>query len=136
MIPKELRLGNLVKYKPTGTIQEVTGIIEDGQLIDLSYNADVLPDQIEGVPLTPDLLGRFGFKQNENSDNWWNKEADCSIDVEPTIQPNAIELLFYYRLSPVRRKPIMYAHSLQNLHYALKDEELTLKSGLTGAELK
>jgi hypothetical protein len=83
------------------------------------------------IQLTEEWLIRFGFIPTESNFfgkiNYWNKEKDCSIDVETVCVGTKVEKIFRYRIcSDARTKCIIYVHSLQNLYFALTGEELTL----------
>ncbi len=85
------------------------------------------------IPISTGWLKKLGFlsvreEDNNGNLNYWNKEKDASVDVEPTISTNKIEHLFYYRVhEKVRRKPLQYVHQLQNLYFALTGKELEIK---------
>jgi hypothetical protein len=147
MKPTELRLGNLVL---------LNGFVKDGELCFHSPASDPkwqevfltpwLLSQIlslrnlkedtdldyflNPIPLTEDFLMSFGFTtitiNKDGSTNFWNKECDCSIDVE--ITGINLERLFKYRVCEQKRtKSIASVHELQNLYFALTGSELTLK---------
>lgn len=122
----ELRLGN---YMTDGEVTlQVTSITESvvyaGALGVNSLGFDV---EEYGVPLTEDLLFRFGFKKSKSGvfggqDQWAGMDA-WSINGEWIFRgtPKCLHLVGYFNTT------IYYVHQLQNLYFALTGEELTLK---------
>ena len=124
----DLRIGNWFRYQ--------TKIGYDYDIFDTKYIQDLVNDPqddfFEPIPLTEDILLKCGFSViTENEDethNYWNKEKDCSVDVETFLLTNKIEKGFKYRVHERKRtKSIIYLHQLQNLYFALTGEELTIK---------
>jgi hypothetical protein len=137
MKAQELRIGNWIHSpiksplmpKPlVGDFQveawHLSSMIEFEKVSDMWAN--VMP-----IRINLDWLMRFGFTTKTQDKygnlNFWNKEKDASIDVDLTVSSVQVEPLFYYRVhETIRRKSLRYVHELQNLHFALKGEELTL----------
>lgn len=116
----ELRIGNLLQSKTGEFISKILMIdsqcsvcsIEDG-LCDL--------DLLEPIPLTKEWLEDFGF--NTDSDCWyyyldWSKQHE-------TFKIAKDEFNNYFLVGQYS-KAFKYVHSLQNLYFALTNEELTI----------
>ena len=114
----ELRIGNLVNYDTaegdvfTNVIdwQDLKWLSEDEQGFNLVHNP---------IPLTEEWLLKFAFESDEIE--WWNGILSIGICKEglrylPTEKIN-------FRVGIV----LQYVHQLQNLYFALTNEELTLK---------
>lgn len=121
MKAEELRIGNLVHDK--GQVRRIDCL----DIRDVFEGRLIIP--FEPIPLSVIWLRGFGFTTEtewpEYGDtNFWSKELDASIDLEDY----PMEDIFHYRVHErARRKHIKYVHELQNLHYALKGVELTIK---------
>ena len=118
MEAKELRIGNYVEND-----------IGDFILIDRDTLPFIVTKWIKchhPILLTEEWLVKFGFVKNYYNDilnitGYWNKEKDCGIDLEQNE-------IFVYRLNGRKRTlGIVYVHQLQNLYFALTNEELTIK---------
>jgi len=85
---------------------------------------------IKPVQLSEDILVQYGFDVitdlGNDSINYWNKDADASVDVDFVITDNGIEVFFKYRClgSAVFRKSIVYVNDLIDLHYVMKGVKL------------
>jgi len=124
----ELRIGNLLTVKYTKQIKEdfVTEIkgydivrIEENDFNTLNY---------EPIPLTEEWLLKFGFN------------CDLAKTYTKQIEKNTFELRFdkldkiivldvniNYEDTYLEFKHIKYIHQIQNLYFALTNEELTFK---------
>lgn len=135
MIARELRLGNYVYYGES--IRMITAIVETAQQCKIGVdNIITMIDVVKPIPLTPEILEKCGFENNEGqfshpdnndfdlfffqSGNLWcaynfGKEGESPL---PSNYPNA----------PVYNpicNPFKYLHQLQNLYYSLTGQELT-----------
>jgi len=118
----ELRIGNLVKWREH--ILSIKSIDYESVYVELNEELRILYEtkylylpitEIEPVPLTEELLLKFGFEKDVTEYNicWFlNHVYIWFVDGEYI---NELDL------------PIKYVHQLQNLYFALKGEELTLK---------
>jgi hypothetical protein len=122
MEENELRIGNYIKRKQSGTI------VETKQFMLHDYELKYF----EPIPLTEEWLLKFGFKK--------------SIVKEPWFERNKIELFKYSKgdffllgryntaygiglhdIWDGMEINLQYVHQLQNLYFALTAEELTIK---------
>lgn len=103
MEAKELRLGNLVldRCKPT--------TLKPSQLVNLIQGIATY----EPIPLTEEWFYKFGFSK---SNGWFEK--------------NGIELFniadLYFRANHPIKADVKFVHQLQNLYFALTNEELII----------
>lgn len=114
--PKELRLGNLVKYFDTKEcicIYEIQCRYEDTYSINDINNNKL----IEPIELTEEWLLKFGFEKENDYMYSINKGT---VDYFPLwIFSDGI---YFCRLSkPIKLK---YVHKLQNLYFELREKEL------------
>lgn len=130
--PHELRIGNYVTQKTLGIIK-ITGIDED--YIYTTYdNSDYYfkSSKINPIPITEDELIKLGFEKRESlSYNDWY------IGINPITRDwlfyitwlknpesiNAPNVPFYKN----GFHKLTYIHELQNLYFALTNQELTYK---------
>jgi hypothetical protein len=110
MKPNELRIGNWVETFE-GVIQ-----IQNGWQIDEG-------EEVEPIPLTEEWLFKFGFKFDGHCSWWKNKLIELTIDTGEDEYS-----VFNNNGDYITLKGIKYVHSLQNLHFALTGEELTIKT--------
>lgn len=118
MKANEVRIGNWVNYnvKPvrvnaigSGTMLAVTGNDKDGS---------VKYEELEPILLTPEILEAAGLSDCEDfgGDYTYIRKEDDSE-----------HYLLVCHCVAVSPKPIEYVHQLQNLHFALTGEELSIK---------
>ena len=96
----------------------------DGMAEDMATGMIVSPEKTYGIPLSEEWLKRFGFEKSmcdgtalfdlkkENLPLFFNGDKNGFMEVVLDIEPQ------------VR---IKHVHQLQNLHFALSGQELTLK---------
>ena len=121
---KELRIGNLVQ--DVGVLEKELTVykLEDGIITcgDDSFSYPYLSKHLQGIPITPEWLERFGFEYidivlyswaNENHMCYEHKEGGfvfmpfCTNDEDCHIR-------------------VLYLHQLQNLYYSLTGHDLTI----------
>lgn len=112
----ELRIGNIVDLG-----NRIAKIIEIGYsscvVVDLEKTQDTIEDyeRVQGLILTDEWLLKFGFKKiKTNNCTYWTLN---NVDVWELNGGFANDLDI----------PIQYIHQLQNLYFALTNEELTAK---------
>jgi hypothetical protein len=115
MEAKELRIGNFITSKSSSTYWEIN--IDD--LILINEN----PSHYLPIPITEEWLLKFGFIKDavlfsitENDEH----KSVFSIQYDNHLEVFKIPITgFWYE--------IKYIHQLQNLYFALTNQELTLK---------
>lgn len=125
MQSSELRVQNLVKRKSDGLIYKVVEILEYTVTI-VPINGEsyfktkdrVIFEDIEPIPLTPEILEKAGFKQAISNDKiWLLRIGDTNLMLRDG------EAWSYVGPIPLK---INYVHQLQNLIFALTGTELTI----------
>lgn len=138
--PEDLRIGDLVMVSndncmiPKGALCEVVAIDSERACEDKKGLADLLQtvreewefshgvwcNNIEGIPLTPELLEKNGFKeeqhQKEGTSEWYDfYHYDLGINVVYEVEGNK----FAAYLDGKKLREIQYAHELQHILWAL-----------------
>ncbi|MCT3691033.1 hypothetical protein HZQ92_05535 [Elizabethkingia anophelis] len=116
---KELRIGNYIKHSELLGITEVMAVGKD--YIHILFNKETLYESIKWftpIPLTEEWLLKLGFKKSKFSSNCFKITNGYKFDFAGG------EVLY---LDSIRLEHIKYIHQLQNLHFALGGEELTIK---------
>ena len=123
--PREVRPGNWV-VKVTGIDTNTKPFYEyKAVLVDEYFYSFVkfcFP-----ILLTPAVLGCSGF-QHQFGDWYKNEDAEGIDDGLPFLRYRHNDKCWYFRNSKIPAQPI-YLHQLQNLVYALTNQELTIKLG-------
>ena len=125
---KELRIGNLVEYRITDKLDERKEWWEvseiDADDIHWLSKVDTKDEDFRAIPLTEEWLLMFGFKKRKNRHlfHWENKIVVSEYKDE-------FENFFYPKTGYDIRfsNEIKYVHQLQNLYFALIQEELKIK---------
>jgi len=127
MNKKELRLGNLVNEKLLG---EVTIEKIDNSFVDISrslvlhgkiiktFHYNILNDDISGITITEEWLRRLGFEIN-------SYRYDPKLYFHRGRFSYTSTNGFMFKWYPLPH--IVYVHQLQNLYFALMNEELEVK---------
>lgn len=138
--PEDLRIGDLVMVSndncmiPKGALCEVVAIDSERACEDKKGLAGLLQtvreewefshgvwcNNIEGIPLTPKLLEKNGFKeeqhQKEGTSEWYDYyHYDLGINIVYEIEGNK----FAAYLDGKKLREIQYAHELQHILWAL-----------------
>ena len=149
---KELRIGNIIRFDDVSDdIVKVTGIsfstgswFVDWEMVKGTSGfekGDSLLQEFEPIPLTPEILGKAGFRWNTQRS--YEKYGACHFVInykeevneegEPeTYLSNRIFYIwygdgvfkFYFCSSEIE---IKYIHQVQNLYYALTQTELNIQ---------
>ena len=103
MKASELRIGNYVYFEDT--------------LLKFDFESGWNFYYIKPIPLTEEWLLKFGFKKNLNSNDiiYYILAGECLLEYNLTHNFADIDLFI----------DIKYVHQLQNLYFALTNEELT-----------
>ena len=138
---EDLRIGDLVRVNcdcefPKETVCTVSeiretkafkGIMDIASLISVNGNgtnpSGVWCSDIEGIPLTPEILERNGFEMREDTVVYAkNRLALKPLDDEKGYQVGLGSLrLFYVKVSVIK-----YVHELQNILYWIDGENANL----------
>ena len=112
----DLRIGNYVST--TDTLIPIHKI-KAGDLVSITNGHFKRLDlQINPIPLTQEWLIKFGFEFLRRQGGTQGVFSNGLIDLILSNSGN-----IYYKI-----KILPYVHKLQNLYYALKDEELTINN--------
>lgn len=127
MIPaNELRIGNWVKV---GDIESTVCLIDHNSFIQLLGNAIVnRPEQIEPIPLTPEIFERFGFIKNPYEAQIYIKDKNNGYKGNLKLhfsKKNGTTVLKNSGGTFIRIVTLRYLHQLQNLWFGFTGEELT-----------
>lgn len=130
MIKKEeLRIGNIVLYKPYGnkdgemkTIQGMLGMLV---YFDRHSNESGMFHNLQPIPLTTEILEKCGF-------DWQERVNEDRDDIEWLCIPKMDYVTykdgkFYIGYGFGTLDHIKFLHQLQNLFFALTGEELEIK---------
>lgn len=123
--PKEVRVGNWV-IKITGTDIN-TELFFEYKTIALDEYYYSFAKVCFPIKITTAILGTSGFKQKFG--DWYvNRPADGIEEGLPFLIYNHIDSCWYLEKMKLWSQPI-YVHQLQNLYYALSNEELNIQLG-------
>ena len=115
MKAEELRIGNYLLETKQVDYDEPENDYYPDRVIRVGKHLFQFEDEdIKPIPLTEEWLVKFGFEKNES--RWIFKEIE-------------ITSWFTFRFSkePLKVQEIDYVHQLQNLYFALTNEELTIE---------
>ncbi len=111
----ELRIGNLVQ-KEHHTMKWGWEV----DVVDLEIMGEGENDYLKPIPLTAEWLEKLGFEQGTNS-----------LEMKAWRHPNLKKTIVYHDgfgfAGEEQIPPLDYVHQIQNLHFALTGEELTVK---------
>jgi len=129
MDSKELRIGNYVEYKhlKNGVFygyDTVTNIDLNGISISCCKYTAMTIDSIKPIPLTEEWLVKFGLQHKSFSFDHERLHKDIGVGYNgDDFINNEMSLLYKKKVF----FKIQYVHQLQNLYFALTNEELTIK---------
>jgi hypothetical protein len=124
MKENELMIGNWVNH---------TDSYEDGQKKQIQFSesnwyriGDCIErlEDFEPIPLTEEWLLKFGFEKAVDENIWVNKSSYQSLFYQLTFNSQIGASL--YEDSHWIKSNIQYVHQLQNLYFALTNEELKI----------
>lgn len=118
---EELRIGNWVEDASTNKFVTVDGIQFSGRIVVADNNYDNFKRGIEPrvIQLTPEILGKCGFKQSRgNYRMFWHIEK---------MEIRLFDTFAQFKISSSHSIKITSLHQLQNLYFALTGEELDVK---------
>ena len=126
---QELRIGNCVRSFPkidliftvkclNETFAEIEHVDKDGTI----YNSSVDYENLIPIPLTEEILLKFGYKKIRDNEFLFDNHFIIFI------KESEIDFcLFNSEGNDFFVCEIQFAHELQNLHYSIKKEELHFK---------
>lgn len=123
---RELRIGNLVNGITLG--KKIPVVVEGIHKNGINPHVDSLGeldvdwyfDRIEPIPLSPEILEKCGFEENNfHSDHWYHVELGPHI-IEYDDGTYILEAVSGASVSNCFK----YLHQLQNLYFALTGQEL------------
>ena len=123
---KELRIGNIIKFSEDGTIFEVGSIETNGFTVQNEYETTWIETEcFEPIPLTEEWLLKLGFElKTNNSPQTFQKIGQYNFKVKKwKSNLSGVDLSGCNNLG----RKIKYVHQLQNLYFALTNQELTWK---------
>lgn len=113
----ELRIGNLVKYKyDLADFVTVKGIDSEYVYLDIVTNDYVLHDDIEGIPLTEEILLKCDLEKI--------KEPNIGIRCAYRLRRKSIRITLSNSGHWYFKRRIIYLHDLQNIVLDLTGTEL------------
>jgi hypothetical protein len=121
MKTNEYRIGNYVSRD--GNIMKVVAINERAlslELVDKATGQQTNSGRTVPILLSEEWLVRLGFKEKKDDDGFFGYEKDGFWFM------NEQQIRMKYGSFVLLDIKLKHVHKLQNLHYALKDKEITL----------
>lgn len=130
----DLRIGNFLIFKTY--VKPETTIAVDSELLHKIANSDLYSDTYcNPIPLTAEWLLKFGFEFPNNqrietgSTNYWIKNG---FTLSMGDWGKGFHFGFEISHGCINNSVMIYhVHQLQNLYFALKGEDLTIKENAT-----
>ena len=128
MEAKELRVGNYIWRTNKNTKEKVLIQLTASCVLDISSNKERSSFVYEPVELTKERLVSFGFYYGESEEHGylWIKLKMGELYVRPSYL-GGFYWGFDYNNELDNQNNIKHVHQLQNLYFALTNEELTIK---------
>jgi hypothetical protein len=124
MQSKELRIGNLVNYKIVDKLDERKEWFEPCEID--AVDLQVIDSEYQPIPLTEEWLLKLGFKIYKDPETvYYEIMFDKIANYKFYLSRKKGFPIFYYR-NDFSTTQIHSIHSLQNLYFALTNEELKL----------
>ena len=120
MKANDLRINNYILDKRSNEHKIVKAISSMGELAMVRFENEMdipFKKELSGILLTEEWLIKFGFEFLRQQGGTQGVFSNGVIELTLSNSGN-----IYYGI-----KILPYVHKLQNLYYALKDEELTIK---------
>lgn len=127
----DLRIGNLVLFNPLKTIKRICVVKELKErfvlVIDQGLDLSLSYTEAQPIPLTPEILEACGFVKKHNTGYWQFYALNNGWHIGEWVINKHVagwekKGAFYYGDSYMHVK---YLHQLQNLYFALVEQELT-----------
>jgi hypothetical protein len=129
MEARELRIGNYVLCR--GALARVTSISEDGigYVKQSGISEGKIPFKlVKPIPLTEEWLVKFGFEKVQEKGGFYYEKTILSNDSIRVFDDNSVATYFFHNICHVVYPQEFHVHQLQNLYFALTNEELTIKN--------
>ncbi len=111
---EDLRIGDLVRYeKNIITVQTIRTNYEEGFIID-EYNVGYNCDDLDPIPLTPEIFEKNGWKRDKLVSYIYGHDAHF---IEVICTPNSEWVYVTFKGETIHR--IKYVHELQHILWAL-----------------
>jgi hypothetical protein len=124
MKAQDLRIGNLVNYKIVDKLDERKEWFELCEID--AVDLQVIDSDYQPIPLTKEWLLKFGFKIYKDPETvFYEIRFDKIVNYKFYISRKIGFGIFYYE-NDFLITQIDSVHQLQNLYFALTNEELTL----------
>lgn len=122
MNAQDFRIGNFIDHN--GQYFKVISLNDNDNWVGLdNYQLNTELEECLPIPLTEEILLKCGFEKDEQWDNTFNKRVDVFNGFTTiTIDVRANVLL----LDDIEIK-LQYLHQLQNLYFALTNQELEIQ---------
>ena len=130
MEAKELRIGNLVydcvkseklECYQIRSIESINIFVNHQMGVTFNRGGENIFENIKPIPLTSDLLLKFGFKDNKGKDESFSYILN-DFSIKPSVfRTNHLAVLYYANIE------ICYidtVHHLQNIYFAIEGSEL------------
>lgn len=128
---KELRIGNWLVHDSLDQGERYIRIVEIRENDFRAENDEVFPTrrehfEMEGIPLTPELLEECGFERIMEfaSDTNWTYKMVTKTKIKLFYHCGNSSFMIGEPLAS--RTTVIYVHQLQNLYFALTGEELNI----------
>lgn len=125
----ELRIGNIVLFSLEQQVDEIAAIETNTVRLVQEDEGNISVTDIDGIPLTPEILEKCGFEKTDNSNEYWTfwkLKNGWHISESHHNEPSAgVEIGYCYWGDDYIR--VDYLHQLQNLYFALVKSELEIK---------
>lgn len=123
----DLRIGNWVLYKEYPYQVQMVASDYSGSWVEINrgmipkLNGPIKEGEIEGIPLSFEILQKCGFEKDGSNWRIYRDDADLEFElVDGVFVPNQ-----YYTAQPFMEKAYpKYLHQIQNVIYSLTGEEL------------
>lgn len=132
----ELRIGNLVVHDSLDQGERIVRVVQIREKDFIAEGDEVFPTskehgEMEGIPLTPEILEKCGFARYENGTIKGyrllvNKPDEDYFQISGSLKGWHLRIGIDW-VYPHPYKPFLYIHQLLNLYYALTGEELEVK---------
>ena len=129
----ELRLGNALEYLVEDCVDNssewMLNIVDTADIVDAASNESIFNKYYRPIPLTPEILEKCGFRMERKQ---WALNVGGELFHYAFIEgfvvyaknKNYNELTLDSVTKPNRSRFIQHLHQLQNLYFALTNEEL------------